>query len=130
MSADSGHVDEKQRAARLRVVVLLEYALAALTTMAGAWLAIATYRRPAMCVDTCFEPLYDVLVGLAAVFVLIIGAAVSLIVATARERLRAADGLPQLTDRRRIIVAGTALAAPALFVPLLVLAALLLPRLA
>src|SRR2546430_10320845 len=129
MSADSGHVDEKQRAARLRVVVLLEYALAALATMAGAWLAIATYRRPAMCVDTCFEPLYDVLVGLAAVFVLIIGAAVSLIVATVRERLRAADGLPQLTDRRRIIVTGTALAAPALFVPLPVLAALLLPRL-
>lgn len=112
------------------MVVLLEYALAALATMAGAWLALATYRRPAMCVDTCFEPLYDVLVGLAAVFVLIIGAAVSLIVATAHERLRAADGLPQLTDRRRIIVTGTALAAPALFVPLLVLAALLLPRLA
>src|SRR2546421_148279 len=35
MSADSGHVDEKQRAARLRVVVLLEDALAALAAMAG-----------------------------------------------------------------------------------------------
>jgi hypothetical protein len=120
----------KRGGAWLRAVILLEYAIAAGAIAACVRVAVTTYQRPAMCVDTCFEPLVDVLIGLGGGVMLIVGAAITLILTNLVERNRAGSGLPPVTGGRQILAQGSRLAAAGLLVPLLVVAALLfVPRL-
>ena len=116
-------------AAGLRTVILLEYSVAALAIAASVWVAVATYARPVGCVDTCFEPVMDLVVGLLGIVLLVVLAAVALIFATVWERHQARSASPPVTGHGWSIAKGTALSAAGFLVAVLVAVFLFVPRL-
>jgi hypothetical protein len=124
ITGDAGTVNEMRGTGWLRAVILGEFAIAAAAIAVSVRGAIALYHRPQGCVDTCFQPLLYILIGMGAGFLLIVGAAVTLILTTVVERRRIEAGVP-LGGGVRILVAGTKLAAAGALVPLLAAEALL-----